>query len=164
MQVDITFYEQAALTILGAVMTVAVPWVSASIISHLKIASNSATATRVETGVNALAQLAAGDLAKTVAGHPTIDVKNAAVARAMTTTTATLKTAQDAMGISDEVLAQRVAGALAGMLPAPVAAPVVTVVPVGPAAQPTIGSSLSAVGIPAAPGTLQNLSDKGPTQ
>jgi hypothetical protein len=122
MYVDIQFVEQCSLALVLPVFGVLGGWLALRVERHLGVATDSALATRVQTGVNALAQVALGELQKDVAAHPTIEVKNAAVARALARASASFTAAAATLGITPATLADRVTGALAEKLP-PVAAP-----------------------------------------
>jgi hypothetical protein len=116
MHVDMQFVEQCSLALVVPVFGTVGGWLALRVEKHLGVATDSALATRVQTGVNALAQVALGELQKAAAAHPTVDVKNAAVASAVSQATASFVKAAAALGITQASIADRVTGALAEKL------------------------------------------------
>ena len=123
-RVDISPLVQALVAVAAAVITTLAPYVAYLVTKHLKIANDSLLATRVSTGVNALAQVAVAEAASIGAHNATITVNHPAVQAALTKASAGFVVAQNALGITDATIAQRVAGQVTALLPAvPASAP-----------------------------------------
>lgn len=115
----------AALTITGAVPTLLV-WLN----RHLKLSADSLAAQRVASAVQAVAQMAISELSSVGAHNVTLDVKNAAIASAITKLSPGAQTAIATLGYTPETIAARVDGEIAktlgtGATPVP-AAPAAT--------------------------------------
>jgi hypothetical protein len=118
--VDISPIVQALVAIAAATITGAIPIVTLWLNKHLKISQDSILATRVATGVTAMAQIANSEIASIGAHNLTVQVKNVAVANALSKASVGFNAAAAASGTTPAMVASRVDGALAAMLTAPI--------------------------------------------
>jgi hypothetical protein len=121
--VDISGLEQALISAAVVILGPLAAYVALRINKALGIAQNSAAATRVQTGVEALADAAHGELVSLAEHNPTIEIKNKAVANAVATVSDGLSEATKLTGTTPAQLTQRVLGALQTKLNS---APIVT--------------------------------------
>lgn len=119
MQVDISPIVQALVGTAAAVITVATPFVTVWINSHLKIKNDSLLAQRISTGVEAMGQIAIAEANSLGAHNPTVEIKNQAVASAVSQASAGMNTAMALTGITPDTIAKRVQGYLAANMPTP---------------------------------------------
>lgn len=116
MTVDITNLEQAIISFVGVIAVPLAGWIAFKINKATGISADSAQATRVATGINAMAELAQGELASLAAHNPTIDIKNKVVANAVSQASAGFNAAAAAVGTTPAQVQQRVLGALEAKL------------------------------------------------
>lgn len=123
--VDISGLEQSVIAFVGVVAVPFAGWLAYKFNKATNIASDSAQATRVATGINAMAELAQGELASLAAHNPTIDIKNKAVSNAVAQASTSFNAATKAIGTTPDQVTQRVLGALETKLTTALAVPVV---------------------------------------
>ena len=115
--VDVSSLTQAAIGIATVAMPVVVAWASKEIISHFKIFSTAAAAQHVETGVQALADIALDALTAAAAQSKPMLVSDA-VAGALNDVSAQLVKAAEAAGTTPKDLTARVTSATLAKLAA----------------------------------------------
>ena len=124
--IDITTLEQAVISFVGVIAVPLAGWIAYKINKVTGITADSAQATRVATGVNAMAELAQGELASLAAHNPTIEIKNKAVANAVSQASDSFTAAATAVGTTPAQVTQRVLGALETKLTTTLAVPSAT--------------------------------------
>lgn len=117
--VDISPLLQAIVAAAAAVITVLASLSTAWLNKHLKLSQNSLMYNRVAAGVNSLAQIALAELRSVEAHNLTIEVKNTAVAHALSHATASFTTIAASLGLSDTTITTWVTGALESLLSPP---------------------------------------------
>lgn len=121
MSVDITPIMNALVAVVAACILGLSPFVAPAIINYFKISKDSVLATRVETGVKALAQVGVAEATSLGQHNDVITSSHPAVVKALTQASAGFTAAQSALGITDATIAQRVAGQMTALLtPAPI--------------------------------------------
>lgn len=113
---DVTNIEQIALAAAGAAITICGPVVSAFFVKHLKLQASSAQASALSNIVSAAGTLAMDELQSLAAHNPTIDIKNAAVAKAVTALQAPFTAAMAYYNLTPAHVAQMVSGELTKLL------------------------------------------------
>lgn len=119
MSVDITPIMNALVAAIAACILGLSPFVAPAIISYFKISKDSALAIRVQTGVNALAQVGVAEATSLGEHNDVITSSHPAVIKALTQASAGFTAAQTTLGITDATIAQRVAGQMTALLTPP---------------------------------------------
>lgn len=124
--IDVSLFMKLAVGAASLIITGAVPIIVPVVLSHLKVSKNSALAGLLSNAVASVAQLAIGELTSIGGHNTTLDVRNKAIANAITKLSPALQAGLTTLGITPDVLAQHALGEISkvlGTAPTSVAAP-----------------------------------------
>lgn len=119
MSVNIAPIMNALVAAVAACILALAPFIGPAIIGYFKISKDSALAIRVQTGVNALAQVGIAEATSLGQHNDIITSSHPAVIKALTQASVGFTEATAALNITDATIAQRVAGQMTALLTPP---------------------------------------------